>query len=742
MSATLFKEINFFLSGLIEEVDRGVIGLPDLQRPFVWPNTKVRDLFDSMYRGYPVGYLLFWENGAAPRSGQIGVGKKQIVPNLLVIDGQQRLTSLYAVMRGVQVKRQNFAEERIHIAFCPLDGSFKVTDAAISKDPTWIPDISVVWARDGDIVELVGSYTDGVAKVREIDDEIKRRISKSITRLANLTAFPFTALQLSANLDEEQVAEVFVRVNSKGTPLNQADFILTLMSVFRDQKRSELEEFCRESRVPSVGQASPFNYFIEPDPAHLLRVSVGLGFRRARLQHVYSILRGKDLETGEFSDERREIQFRVLDLAQDYALDLQNWHEFLKCLLRAGYRSGRVVSSLNALLYAYVFFLVGRRDYGVEPYALRNAIARWFYFVALTGRYTDSPETRMEQDLADLRGVQTAEQFLDHLTRRIDETFTNDYWDITLPGELATSSARSPGLFAYYAALNLLDARVLFSSLRVSELMDPATTAKRAALERHHLFPKAFLQRQGVHGRRDTNQIANYALVEWPDNADISDDAPADYFPRFRARFGEEDELQQMMFWHALPEGWHEQAYPDFLRERRGKIAAVIRAGYERLRKELAGPELEPVVAAVAAPARPAEIDLMQHFLEHVPAEARPVVEDLLDEPLQPTTTLAAETAGYLAKLEVLKDFEDHLDIETARRVAERCIALLELVGEETPEDARRLVQAAALYFVLDDDTESDIASAAGFSDDEAVVEAAEAVIGPIGGRPATVNQC
>lgn len=742
MSETLFKEINFSLLKLIEDVHVGHIGLPDLQRPFVWPNTKVRDLFDSMYRGYPVGYLLFWENGAAPRSSQIGVGSKQTVPQLLVIDGQQRLTSLYAVIRGARVKRQNFAEEKIKIAFSPLDGSFKVADAAIARDPTWIPDISVVWDRDGDMFELADSYIEGVADDHEIEDGEKRRIRKSIQRLASLTAFPFTALQLSASLDEEQVAEVFVRVNSKGTPLNQADFILTLMSVFRDQKRSELEEFCRQSRVPSVGRPSPFNYFIEPDPDHLLRVSVGLGFRRARLQHVYSILRGKDLETGEFSEQRREEQFGVLDEAQDYALDLQYWHEFLKCLLRAGYRSGRVVSSRNALLYAYAFYLIGKRDYGVDPFTLRNAIARWFYFISLTGRYTDSPETRMEQDLADLRGLGTAQEFLDHLDRRIDATFTNDYWEITLPGELATSSARSPGLFAYYAALNLLDAQVLFSSLRVSELMDPATKAKRSALERHHLFPKAYLQRQGIQGRRDTNQIANYALVEWPDNADISDDAPMDYFPRFRARVAA-DEMQRMMFWHALPEGWHEMPYPEFLRQRRAKIAQVIRAGYERLRQRMAAQaEAEPDAGPAPVTVEPAEIDLERHFLDRVPAEARGLVEDLLGEPAQPRESLTAEIAGYLAKLEVLKDFEDQLDIETARRVADRCTVLLDQVDEEMPQDKRRLIQAAALYFLLDEDAESDVASAAGFLDDAAVVEAAEAVVGAAGeGSPETYSR-
>jgi hypothetical protein len=160
---------------------------------------------------------------------------------------------------------------------------------------------------------------------------------------------------------------------------------------------------------------------------------------------------------------------------------------------------------------------------------------------------------------------------------------TEDYWNITLPNELATSSSRSPSLFAYYAALNLLDARVLFSNSRVRELLDPATRSKRAPIERHHLFPRAYLQELGITETRDTNQIANFATVEWGDNGRISDEPPHQYAPRFMGRFSGDD-LEQMMYWHALPEGWEHMDYQRFLEKRRKLIALVIRDGYEVLR--------------------------------------------------------------------------------------------------------------------------------------------------------------
>ena len=217
--------------------------------------------------------------------------------------------------------------------------------------------------------------------------------------------FPFTALELASDISEEDVSDVFVRINSEGTPLNQADFILTLMSVFWDEGRAELEHFCRNARQPAKGTASPFNHFIEPTPAQLLRVDVGVAFKRARLQYVYSILRGKDLETGRFSDERRVDQFDLLKTAQARTLNLQHWHDFLRCIRSAGFRSGRMISSENNLLFSYVLYLIGRTEYDVEDFALRKAIAQWFFMSAVTGRFTGSPESAMEFDLARLRGV-------------------------------------------------------------------------------------------------------------------------------------------------------------------------------------------------------------------------------------------------------------------------------------------------------------------------------------------------
>lgn len=313
-------------------------------------------------------------------------------------------------------------------------------------------------------------------------------------------------------------------------------------------------------------------------------MDVALAFRRARLEHVYSILRGKDLQTGEFSPERRDAQFALLQEAQAEVLNLQHWHDFLKVIKRAGYIHPSLITSQTALVYTYALWLIGKRDFGLDQHTLRNLMARWFFMSSLTGRYTGSPETRMDQDLALLRGRSGPEEFVQVLEQEMAAVLTPDYWEVTLPNDLATASARNPGQAAFFASLCLLDAPVLYSSMKVRDLLDPTSQAQKSALERHHLFPRKYLERQGITDLRDTNQVANFASVEWHDNIDISDRPPSKYAPEYERRFPPE-RLSEMYRYHALPERWYEMEYADFLEERRRRMAAIVREGFQSLAK-------------------------------------------------------------------------------------------------------------------------------------------------------------
>lgn len=587
MTGPLFKRVDCDVEYLVSAIDQGTVGLPEMQRPFVWPTTKVRDLFDSMFKGYPIGYLLLWASDETAKVRQIGVGQHGTdTPSTLIIDGQQRLTSLYSVMRGKPVLDKDFSHRKLTIAFRPLTGDFAVATAAHKKDPEWLSDISDIYTRSDGAYLIISQFIAIIKKHRgTLSAEEESDIADNIQRLLQLKKYPFSALEINAQTDEEDVSNIFVRVNSAGTDLGQADFILTLMSVFWEDGRRALDSFCRESRIPSVNGATPYNQFIQPDPDQLIRVSVGYGFRRARLKYAYLILRGKDLETGEFTEERRKEQLARLTAAQARVLDLQNWHEFLKSVMQAGYIRGDMISSATSLLYAYVFYLIGKYDYGLSGQPLRRAISRWFFMSTLTGRYSSNFESQMEQDLADLRSVKSSVDFLQHIDNVIASVLTPDFWTITLPTmHLATASHRSPAWFAYCAALCICDAPVLFSDLKVSQLLNPIADAKKSAIERHHLFPKQYLASIDIADDRDRNQIANYALVEWIDNVEISDDSPAKYLPKHIERFQYDPaRLHEFSLWHALPANWETMDYYSFLEERRKLMAAIIRKGYERI---------------------------------------------------------------------------------------------------------------------------------------------------------------
>jgi hypothetical protein len=599
---TKFTNISFPISTLLGQIETGQIGLPELQRPFVWNRSQVRDLLDSVYRGYPTGYFLFWQASPDQGSNPIGMDSKQTTPTLLVVDGQQRLTSLFAVFRDAPVLSSKFQSEHIRIAFNPLRERFEVANTATEKDPEWVGDISVVLAGTQGSFSYINNFIEKLRGEREVTEETADVIAANLQQLASLPSYTFSAIQLSYDLPVEEVSEIFVRVNSKGIQLNQADFILTLMSVYWDKGRKELEQFCRSAKTPSTA-ASPFNWFIEPSPDQLLRVAVGLGHRRAQLKYAYELLRGKDLETGEVSPKTRAKNFEILKKAQADVLDLTNFSEFLKALQEAGFRSGKMITSRNSIVYSYLIFLIGRRDFGVDYKTLRAAIARWFWMCVLTSRYTGSPETQVDKDIRRFAEASDGSEFLAMLDQIVSSQLTNDFWELTLPDQLAWSGGYIPAMFAYFAALNLLGAKVLFSNLTVHQLLDPAQIAKKKPVERHHLFPKAFLHGKGIKSASRTNQVANYALLEWPDNIKIGAAAPSEYFPQMFAKYVPEPEAKKVRFWHALPDRWESMDYDAFLDSRRHLMAKVIRTGYSKLAEgidpfEHAAPPIPPPTVA------------------------------------------------------------------------------------------------------------------------------------------------
>lgn len=296
MATELFKNIPSKVGDLVRDVRTGRIGLPDLQRPFVWKDNKVRELYDSMIKGYPIGYIMLWESPAdyESKKNSIGVNVKTYVePKELVIDGQQRLTALVASMYGVKVKDKNFTEREIKISFNPLTREFAVWTSAFDRTPEWIPKISDVFlAKENNTISSlrrkyiqavnIGRVKKGISALSDDEEDL---IENNINALLNLSDYSLPTLEISYDADEEDVADIFVRVNSGGQKLTENNFIQTLISVYENETSDRMNEFCAQSRIPASGTS--YNNILAVDPSHLIRMAVGVGFRRARLRYAY-----------------------------------------------------------------------------------------------------------------------------------------------------------------------------------------------------------------------------------------------------------------------------------------------------------------------------------------------------------------------------------------------------------------------------------------------------------------------
>lgn len=602
--AEIFGHHPWTVDDLVSDVASGQIRLPDLQRPFVWTNAKVRDLIDSMYRGYPVGELMFWAHHDTSHTKQIGAGVKTQEGTMQVIDGQQRLTSLVAVVKGQQIWREDYTKERIRIAFNPMTGRFDVPTPVIERSVEWISDIVTVFAnpygtRDQYFARL---NTDG----RVLTDSEKRQIEIALTQLHDLVRYRFQVVQVKGDISRQEVADIFVRINSEGVSLKSADFILTWLSVFWEEGRTQIERFARDSRFTPVAISqlldekvnwTPHNPYMAVTPGQLIRVIVAYGLRRGRLSDAYNRLRGRDPRTREIKPELMEAELGKFKAGQQQAVRPLHWDEFLKCLERAGFRSAEMITSDNTVLYTYVLWLIGRVEHEIPIDELREVVARWFFVAQLTGRYTNSPETQIQDELTRLDQVIAPDPkaFVAELEAMMAAAVPPDWWSVTLIDNLVTSSVKSPVFVAYVAALNILDADVLLSNLRVRDWINPARRPMRG-IEKHHLFPKNYLKKLKITATRRINQIANYAMVEWSDNNDISDDPPATYWPaEVRSKRLDGERLARQMSWHALPDGWTQMGFDDFLKARRALMAHIIHEGYKRLADPCYQPDLTPV---------------------------------------------------------------------------------------------------------------------------------------------------
>jgi hypothetical protein len=582
--APIFEPGQRSIASLMSDIERGVIALPDLQRPFVWEDTAVRQLLDSLFVGFPVGTLVFWHTSNAKDARTLGTDRPGLQATTLVIDGQQRLTALFAVMRGNELVSKDGETRKITIAFRPRDGRFEVADAAIRNDPEFLPNVTELWDGKRLPVEIKRDLIKALKeKDRQIDSKYEDAVDQNLGRAHAISDFRFPTVDIretgnakSAEVTDEDVAEIFVRINNQGTRLGQVDFVLTLLSVFHGELRDRIEDRARIMSQKTV---------VGIDTQQLLRAICGVAFGRARMSAIYRYIRGVDPTSGEADANERKKRLDQLDEAAKLCMESTPWRDYLLRVQHAGFVSPALIASKNAIVNGYAFYIRGRKV-GVAKSKLDELIGRWVFGSLLTARYSTSSETVFEQDLAAVArlGPDDPDGFVRALDHAMAETLTNDYWRQSLVSALETERARAPAALAFRAAQIVLGARALFSDQFLRNLLDPPADGARAASEAHHLFPTSWLHSRGIRERRFVNQVANLADVGWHENNVISGRGPADYVPRLRDKLAiQDDQWGRMCAEHALPLGWESMEYTEFLRERRRRMADIIRVAFRQL---------------------------------------------------------------------------------------------------------------------------------------------------------------
>ena len=231
------------VENIISSIKAGEVAIPEIQRPFVWDASKVRDLMDSLYKGFPVGYIIVWKNpDIRLKDGKVSSGKK------ILIDGQQRITAIQAAIVGQEVVDSSYKKRRITIAFNPIDEVFEVCNPAIEKDPKWIPDIADVFDVGFDAWEFVNRYCES----NNIAGK-QSEINKTLMRLMSIKGINLGVTELSQTLTIDEVTDIFIRINSQGVVLSQADFAMSKISsddrYGGNETRKMIDYFCHDSSM-------------------------------------------------------------------------------------------------------------------------------------------------------------------------------------------------------------------------------------------------------------------------------------------------------------------------------------------------------------------------------------------------------------------------------------------------------------------------------------------------------------
>ena len=598
-----FTLMQYSISAILGMIDAEQFVIPEIQRPFVWKRSQVRDLIDSLYNGYPTGYIITWKNpDVQTKDGSVANGKH------VLIDGQQRITAIMAAIAGLEVLDEDFNKDRVKIAFNPLadDPSkrFAVQDASHLKDKKWIPDIAEIFKNNFDSFEFAMSYSEANPEIKPND------VNNIVTKLKGIANRQIGVIELDHTLDIDEVTEIFIRINSKGTALSQSDFVMSKMAADTthggNTLRKVVDYFChlavkpdfysqmqKDSDFENTGYADKIKWLAkdnediyDPDYNDMLRVAFMYSFDRGKLGDLVSLLSGRDFATREFKEEIVEESYNKLKDGIQKFINEYNFAQFILAIKGAGFKSSKLLGSKMTLDFAYMLYLKLSNDPSIPKDQVKHHVQKWFVLSTLTGRYVGSPESVMSRDIRNIN----EKGFLNYFNEIESSVLSGTFWKISLPQNLETTSTNSPAFNTFLAAQINMNCNSLFMhGTMISDLLNISGDV-------HHIFPKAYLKKNGVDAKNRYNQVANFTFLDTQVNKAVGDDAPNEYFSKVvnQCECGiltigniiSMDALNTNLKENAIPEDIINMTvadYDEFLQVRRNKMAALIETYYKKL---------------------------------------------------------------------------------------------------------------------------------------------------------------
>ena len=552
------REVNTKIETLVEKIKSKEITLPEIQRRYVWTKTQVRDLLDSLYRDYPTGTILVWENqiGNQPSRNfdvDITPSHPAISTNLMLLDGQQRLTAL---MEGKPVKVKKLRkpieimfnlehpDDFTHEEFEDTDEdeeneedqeeesteegkfnlekfTFVVYSKSLEKKREWVKVTDIFKKNSSQILRELGFHSD--------DENWNKYISR-INKVQNIKKYPYVMTVLNKEYDYNEVTKIFVQVNSAGTKLRSSDLALAQITSKWPGCLEIFEQFINEKKEESF----------DIDMTSLVRSLVVYATNQCKFQIV-----------GNLSVKKIREAWKKTKNGLSYALNFLKNNTEIEDL--------GLLSSTFIIIPVSYFSTLKEERLNMEE---EKDLIKWIYLSNAFSNYSSSSETTLNSELKILREGGSIKELIGLIERKNGRNQIN-------ADDLKGKKKKSPLFAMAYMATRKNDAKDWESRVGISK----ETKGKFYGIQSHHIFPKKVLREK--YSQSEINEIANLSFISGRTNRKISAKKPENYFKDIINKQGKET-LQNQFIPVEDENLWKVENFQKFLEARREMLAEAI----------------------------------------------------------------------------------------------------------------------------------------------------------------------